>query len=571
MYTLAPQNASAVDAGSWYPSPASRGTWQIISTCISTLVICVWSAIHIDIPPNRRMRTFPEKARWLIVGLLGPDWLLYTAFYQLCCAWELSEHASDCLPVGKLAAALTWQERLWRCVSAWGGRGKDSTHLPNSTEEEHTLCAEAEIDSDKADTDSATIQSCVRKNTWTFTHSYYAAMGGFVLDSSQTPVFGTETRLVLAPWMIQFLMKHDPDLIPDISKDDIVCQSKSGGLAKALLVVQLLYFAVSCTARLAQALPLSLLEVWTLAHALGAIFVYAIWWKKPLDIPKPTEITGKRAHEFAAYFQVVCRPIASRAVGLWDDSGTAEMDYLEITSCAPEGDSGIVLDEGQETLTLLPTQSIQVEAYAFAIKAEMTPDPEDCDVFGKTHRPWQARERGPDGRIMLGKTDVLRWRLAARAATRIGGFRKLESYNQYTKAGGLQTVEGNISLGELTILLTLVTAYVLPHLLGWNATFPTRVERVLWHVTSVAAVAFPITLVGTTALGALVDGASDRMVPHAFSILINCTWVTLVYLSVILYILANVYFLVESLRQLSYLPDSAFLLPNFSIYFPHFS
>ncbi|EKM55018.1 uncharacterized protein PHACADRAFT_208547 [Phanerochaete carnosa HHB-10118-sp] len=571
MYSLAPQNASAAVAGSWYPSPASRGTWQIISTCISTLVICVWSAIHIYIPPNRRKPSVLEKARWLIVGLLAPDWLLFTAFSQLCQTWELSEHAGDYLLVGQLVAALTWQERLWRYVGAWVGRSEISIHSSTSTEDGRILCAEAEIDIDKTDADSVTIRSCVRKNTWTLTHGYYAVMGGFVLDSSPTPVFGTETRLVLAPWMIQFLMKHDTDLIPGILKGDIACQSKSGGLAKALLVVQLLYFAVSCTARLVQALPLSLLEVWTLAHALGAIFVYAIWWKKPLDIPKPTVIIGKRAHEFAAYFQVVGTPIVPRAMGLSNDSGTAEMDYLKIAFCAHAGDSEIAFDE-QETFTMLPTQSVQVDAYTFTIRAGVASDPDNCDMFGKTHCPWHARERRPDGRITLGKTDILRWRLATRAAARIGGFRKPEGLIHYTKTGGLQTAEVLSSLREWIILLALITTYVLPHLLGWDAAFPTRIERALWRITSVAAVAFPVTFYGTISLTAflLYETPSENM-PHVLRILTGYTSTTLYFLSVILYILGNVYFLVESLRQLPYLPCSAFLLPNLSIYFPHFS
>ncbi|EKM55012.1 uncharacterized protein PHACADRAFT_94757 [Phanerochaete carnosa HHB-10118-sp] len=583
MDTLAAQSASTVDTSSWYPSPTFRGTWQIISTCISTLIICIWNATHIDIPPNRQMRTFPEKVRWLIAGLLAPDWLLLRAFDQLCSARQLSKFAGDCLEVEQMMAAPTWRDRLWRCVGR-GPRNKLSSRLSEFSAEFEQIVqwAEEELESRKvgdADADSAAMQFgfLPRKNAWTLTHGYYAAMGGFVLDSSPTPVFGTETRLVLTPWMLDFLMKRAPNLIPDLSEDDILCQSKSDGLAKALLVVQLLYFAVSCIARLAQSLPLSLLEVWTLAHALGTIFVYAIWWKKPLNISKPTVITGMRAREFAAYFQMIGTPSISRLTGIWSATGTAEMDYLEIIPYQYVEDSGIVSYEGQETLTMLPTQSMLVsEDYAFSIKANMAPDSKNRNMFGKTFCPWYTKERGSNGSITLGRADIVRWRLAGCAAAQVDGFPQPESSARYTKIGGLETTRP-FSLSsrsrESIIQITLVTTYALPHILGWNAAFPTPVEHALWRLASVMAVAFPTAIVGVSVIAnnAPPDAAHGRAISHMLRPLAVFTNAILGSLSIILYILSNVYFLVESLRQLYYLPDDVSLLPNLSIYFPHFS
>lgn len=68
----------------WIPEPNFRGTFSIISTCISTLAICVWSAVHLDISPDREHDTsvFVRKSGWLLVGLLAPDMLLYLAFSQ---------------------------------------------------------------------------------------------------------------------------------------------------------------------------------------------------------------------------------------------------------------------------------------------------------------------------------------------------------------------------------------------------------------------------------------------------------------------------------------------------------
>lgn len=67
---------------SWKPEPTFRGTWDIIITCVSTLIFCVWSAVHIDIPKNPKTRTLWPNLGWLLVGLLAPELLLYIAYKQ---------------------------------------------------------------------------------------------------------------------------------------------------------------------------------------------------------------------------------------------------------------------------------------------------------------------------------------------------------------------------------------------------------------------------------------------------------------------------------------------------------
>lgn len=69
---------------SWKPNPNCRGTFGIISTCVATLLICAWSAVHVDIP-SREMSTSKRlvpKLGWLVMGLLAPDYLLYLAVGQ---------------------------------------------------------------------------------------------------------------------------------------------------------------------------------------------------------------------------------------------------------------------------------------------------------------------------------------------------------------------------------------------------------------------------------------------------------------------------------------------------------
>ena len=34
----------------WQPEPGNRGTYGLLSSCVITMVLCVWTAVHLNIP-----------------------------------------------------------------------------------------------------------------------------------------------------------------------------------------------------------------------------------------------------------------------------------------------------------------------------------------------------------------------------------------------------------------------------------------------------------------------------------------------------------------------------------------
>lgn len=68
----------------WKPNPNSRGTFNILTTCLITLLLCVWTAVHLNIsPPGSFWRPFLRKVGWLILALLAPEVVAYTAWYSV--------------------------------------------------------------------------------------------------------------------------------------------------------------------------------------------------------------------------------------------------------------------------------------------------------------------------------------------------------------------------------------------------------------------------------------------------------------------------------------------------------
>jgi hypothetical protein len=67
----------------WHPVPTYRGTYNILSACLVTIGLCVWSALHLNVPKyGKASRQWWRKVKWLFVGLFAPELVAWTAFRQ---------------------------------------------------------------------------------------------------------------------------------------------------------------------------------------------------------------------------------------------------------------------------------------------------------------------------------------------------------------------------------------------------------------------------------------------------------------------------------------------------------
>jgi hypothetical protein len=118
------------------------------------------------------------------------------------------------------------------------------------------------------------------------THGFFISMGGFV-DSSGCPV---TTRKQL----------DDPEFLAGIQSTDagdIMDRSKGDALSKGLALAQGLWFCVQYFARIHQHLAVTQLEVATLAFAVVNVFIWVLWWGKPLDVQRPIVVGPPKVEE----------------------------------------------------------------------------------------------------------------------------------------------------------------------------------------------------------------------------------------------------------------------------------
>ena len=116
----------------WRSGPSSRGTLQILTTCASTLLVCVWSAIHKDVP-EVRLSTYSElkrKLAYLAVTIFVPEFLLLRAAAQLLLARALVNEVRKHAP-SRQRASRSWTAFIRKLVPFRKARvSSDSVALP---------------------------------------------------------------------------------------------------------------------------------------------------------------------------------------------------------------------------------------------------------------------------------------------------------------------------------------------------------------------------------------------------------------------------------------------------------
>lgn len=79
-----------------------RDTVSLLISCLATLGLCVYSAVHLNVPRKGEgsVRVLLRELKWCIVGLFAPELILYTAWRQLASARELCSKVNDTRDVG---------------------------------------------------------------------------------------------------------------------------------------------------------------------------------------------------------------------------------------------------------------------------------------------------------------------------------------------------------------------------------------------------------------------------------------------------------------------------------------
>lgn len=220
----------------WVAGPHARGTMSLLLSCLTTIFLCTWTVLHLDVPENDEKRTmlatFRRKAIWMAITVIAPEIVVMYA-------------------VGEYTNA----RRTRKALSSKGGGSK-----------------------------------------WSLRQAFFLNMDGFVYTSLDEDG-GTATAILTKHKVVELLgtgvgsqsevtLKFE-DLPSDATIQD---RSKPDGLAKSLALLQCAWFVAQVIARAIDSLPITTLELGTTALIGCASVAYGFWWFKPQDVRTPIEI-----------------------------------------------------------------------------------------------------------------------------------------------------------------------------------------------------------------------------------------------------------------------------------------
>ncbi|KZP21799.1 hypothetical protein FIBSPDRAFT_739966 [Athelia psychrophila] len=287
--TASPQRCGDIDN--------CRTLGGIIQSCLVTILACVWFAVHRNIPAPQPIRSrhqnfFVRCVKWVwhtvldqreaamvfVVALIAPEWILAWALRQAMAAWKLAQ---------KLEKVRLEEKERRKGVDI--EKDEDGGEIA-TREDEHSS-----MDGPLAThTGSETGQLTKRRSSPSKIQSTCDKCEG------HGPLYPLSAADVVE-------LVRRGHLVPPTAAE-ISDKSKGDALSKGVAIVQTLWFVIQWIARRAERLPVTNLEVMTLAYTVITIAMYAAWWEKPLNVNcairmPEEEIEVKKADEYDSIWQ----------------------------------------------------------------------------------------------------------------------------------------------------------------------------------------------------------------------------------------------------------------------------
>jgi hypothetical protein len=248
-------------------------------------------------------------------------------------------------------------------------------------------------------------------------------MGGFMEYNGNEPV-----QTLLPDELAGYSLTGTGDF-PRIAVEDIKDKSKGDIISKGLVVLQTGWFVVQCIARASQGLPITELELVTIAFAVLNFVMYGLWWDKPLNVQRAVRVYKKQ-----------------------DTDG-------------PSMEGSIAMKEGGLWLPVRRSLSALPSAIGDAWRGD----------------PWEVVLSPFVMLSMIAGTSSAKSYAVVADGKRIATF--------YPPSPSINSKSGRIVLFATPAIAMVFGAI---HCFAWPLAFPSEPERILWRVNSVVITSAPI-------------------------------------------------------------------------------
>ena len=319
----------------WMPTPDRRGTTDLLWSCLSTITLCVWTAIHLPVPYcSREKPKFSEDWRnWLrqkvirsrlvpaLVTFVIPEFLAFMAVQEFVKA-RSTRKSLDLDGIGLIHSfflnmggfclrspdGTLFQldfDILWEAY--WSGSDYDdasattetfgTTHSEGTCYDSEDLCELGDVGIVN-DCRSSYSLDIARVPDEVFFTSH---VGGTWYDSESLSELSDSSVVSdyrytlhrarpLGRISAEALQEVFITGLEKFREDDIKALSKADSMTKTIACFQALWFVTQVISRVVQGRAVTLLEVSTCAYVFSASIAYLAWWKKPQNCSVPLMI-----------------------------------------------------------------------------------------------------------------------------------------------------------------------------------------------------------------------------------------------------------------------------------------
>ncbi|KAI0059875.1 hypothetical protein BV25DRAFT_1918233 [Artomyces pyxidatus] len=273
-----------------------RTRYTIVWSSLVTILACVWTAVHRNVPApekaresryRRIMGVVLEAAKIVVVTVLVPEWVLAWAVRQ----YLNSRDVGETLEKVRVDAEEIWdakQEKLREMMADLGERDARGQYMAATSSEGH----DEELAIIQESTVAVNKQTGRLSGKWMLRHGFFVIMGGFHYYKDGEPQHPLPRSDVIE-------LVSRGELVPP-TDEEIRNWSQSDVFSKVLAVIQTLWFVIQAIARRIEGLPVTQLEIMTLAYTTISIAMYVAWWNKPQNVSGPVRVVVQELPEPAA-------------------------------------------------------------------------------------------------------------------------------------------------------------------------------------------------------------------------------------------------------------------------------
>ncbi|KAJ5104925.1 hypothetical protein NUU61_002272 [Penicillium alfredii] len=418
-HTLAQPDPPAKEG--WKFDDNSRSSWDILWTCVSTIFACTWTTLHMPLPKRDETDVVHMCSKLM--------------------AWIYAILAPELFAV--LAAEDLWQARsvAARCNAAF-----------------------LAVESENADASSS----------WSETPAAQTATN----PANRWRATTDEWTFPVQPGNVVPLIQAGVVKPSHLRARDIEDRAKADSFAKAFTILQSSWIACNVIARKAYGLPISALEISTVAYVVCAAITYAVLWHKPKDMVTPIVIPFpyKRNDE----------NMPGQIMEALDESYGRWMHISDTTTDQTTPMSDFLL----LPLMILIFPVVMTQAFFRSNMLKRTI---------RKFRNRRARHLSPSENTPPMSEGQTRDKEAPRDEEAVqegeGPSNEPRSSIEETEKkseGDQELLTVRVQVQQNQMLIVTAVAFCGIHVAAWNSSFPTKAEQIAWRVFSLVALGMAV-------------------------------------------------------------------------------